>query len=214
MRILDYDVLNYEEAITLQEEIRENLSIREEDNTVLLLEHPPTITTGLQINKENIFASDEELRQKGVRLATTNRGGDVTYHGPGQLIIYPILNLKDMNLTIVSYIEMLEQTINTTLKQFNIIGHTKPKFKGVWVSEKKISSIGINIKRRITTHGAALNVNTDLSYFSLINACGLNTRMTSMKDLLGHSVDLAHVKRTWISEFEVYTKTIIEYVRK
>ena len=214
VKVLDYQVLNYKDALNMQEDIRHMISIREEDNTVLLLEHPPTITFGMRVHNENLFLSKEECERRGIELIETTRGGDITFHGHGQLIIYPILNLKDFNYSIVSFIEMIEQTIISTLKKYNLNASTKPKYKGVWIDNKKIASIGLNVKKYISIHGAAFNINTDLSFFDLINPCGLGVETTSMEKELGRKIDIAEVKQKWIDIFKQYTATDINYSRK
>jgi len=205
LRILEYDSLEYNKAFTLQEEIRQNVIIKEEDNTVILLEHPPTITTGHRVNRENIFISDAECTARGIEIVNTNRGGDVTFHGPGQLVIYPVISLKDLNLTISRYVDLLEETIIATLKKFDIAGTTIPDQRGVWVEDRKIASIGINVKRNVTIHGAALNVNTDLSYFDMINPCGLGKPVTSMHKELHRKINIKEVKDEWLMSFTALT---------
>ena len=145
-----------------------------------LLEHPHTITLGRNGQLRHLLASDEVLDRAGIAFYPTDRGGDVTYHGPGQLVGYPIVDLREWKRDVGAYVRAVEQTIIDTLAEFGIAAGRIPKLTGVWVGERKIAAIGVHISRWVTSHGFALNVNTDLSYFQYIVPCGLTRPVASM----------------------------------
>jgi lipoyl(octanoyl) transferase len=150
---------------------------------IILLEHPHTITMGRNGHLENLLASDEVLRTAGVEFHPTDRGGDVTYHGPGQLVGYPILDLREWKRDVVAYVRAIEQVLIDALAEFHIQAERIPKLTGVWVDGSKIAAIGVHISRWVTSHGFALNVQTDLRYFEYIVPCGLTKPVTSMAQL-------------------------------
>jgi lipoyl(octanoyl) transferase len=150
---------------------------------LLLLEHPHVITLGRNGHLENLLASDEILQRAGISFYSTDRGGDVTYHGPGQLVGYPILDLREWQRDVGAYVRAVEQTIIDTLADYGIAAGRIPKLTGVWVGERKIAAIGVHLSRWVTSHGFALNVGTDLDYFQYIVPCGLTKPVTSMAAL-------------------------------
>jgi lipoyl(octanoyl) transferase len=166
----------------------------------LLLEHPHTITMGRNGQTKNLLASDEVLSRAGIAFYPTDRGGDVTYHGPGQLVGYPIVDLREWKRDVGAYVYSIEQTIIDTLADFGIAAGRIPKLTGVWVDGRKIAAIGVHISRWVTSHGFALNVNTDLSYFQYIVPCGLTRPVTSMAQL-GAGAALADVSRVLAGHF-------------
>jgi len=178
-------VVPYEIALKQQETLRQTRAEGKIPDTVLLLQHPPVYTVGRFRGEEDIITPP-----KGIAVFQTNRGGSITYHGPGQLVGYPILNLKENGLGVREYIWQLEEVIINLLLDLGIEGCRMAKYPGsVWVGEDKICSIGIHVSHYITTHGFALNVNPDLSYFEYIRPCGLkSTVMTSISKLLGYHV--------------------------
>jgi lipoyl(octanoyl) transferase len=149
---------------------------------------------------ENLLAGDEVLRRAGIAFHPTDRGGDVTYHGPGQLVGYPIVDLREWSRDVGAYVRALEQAIIDTLADFGIAAGRIPKLTGVWVGEQKIAAIGVHISRWVTSHGFALNVTTDLSYFQYIVPCGLTKPVTSMARL-GATSDLQEVSRSLAEHF-------------
>jgi lipoate-protein ligase B len=167
-------------------------------DTVLLLQHPHVYTVGRFRGKEDLKTLPE-----GVDFVHTSRGGSITYHGPGQLVGYPIINLKERGLGVRDYIWKLEEVIIRLLHDFGIEVRRNQNYPGgVWANEKKLCSIGIHASHHIASHGFALNVNTDLSYFDFINPCGLRgTVMTSMSELLGYEVQVEDVVDTWLRWF-------------
>lgn len=204
MRVINLGIIPYKNAYALQKEIlSEVISSRRED-TLILCEHPHTFTIGRSGSKDNILADKETLDRFGIRVCETDRGGDITYHGPGQLVVYPILNLAHFKKDIHWYLRVLEQAAIDFLAEFGIFGHTKLGSTGVWVNANKIASIGIGIKRWVTYHGIAININTDLSYFDYIVPCGLQgVKMASAKELLGIETQMPLAK-------EKFTKTFMD----
>jgi lipoyl(octanoyl) transferase len=170
----------YGDALELQQELvaaRKQGTIADH---LLLLEHPHVITLGRNGHMENLLASDEILGRAGISFYPTDRGGDVTYHGPGQLVGYPILDLREWKRDVGAYVRGIEQCIIDTLAEYGIIAGRIPKLTGVWVDDRKIAAIGVHISRWVTSHGFALNVDTDLSYFQYIVPCGLTKPVASM----------------------------------
>lgn len=175
----------YKRALELQLALLEKRSKGEIEDSLLLLEHPPTVTTGRRGKDEHLLLDLPEFQKRGIHFEVVSRGGDVTYHGPGQLVGYPILDLNKFNRDIHKYLRNLEEIIILALEDFNIRAERLKGITGVWVNGEKIASIGVGVRRWITYHGFALNVNTDLSYFDMIIPCGIQgVRITSMKKLL------------------------------
>lgn len=177
-------------------------------DTLLLLEHPPVLTKGRAAKETNILLSEEELAARGVELFETNRGGDVTYHGPGQLVGYPIFDLKPERQDVRRYVRDVEESIIRTLGEYGIEAGRAPKWTGVWVGGEddpaavKVCAIGVHIKRWVTTHGFALNVMPDLSHFGMIVPCGIAERgVASMSSLLGRLVDPTDVEAVVARKF-------------
>jgi lipoyl(octanoyl) transferase len=167
---------------------------------LLLLEHPHVITLGRNGKAANLLASDEVLSRAGIAFYPTDRGGDVTYHGPGQLVGYPIMDLREWQRDVGAYVRAVEQTIIDTLADYGISAGRIPKLTGVWVDDRKIAAIGVHISRWVTSHGFALNVSTDLSYFQYIVPCGLTKPVTSMA-ALGVRAGLREVGQTLAAHF-------------
>jgi lipoyl(octanoyl) transferase len=147
---------------------------------LILLEHPHTITLGRNGHLENLLAGEDILARAGIAFCPTDRGGDITYHGPGQIVGYPIVDLREWKRDVGAYVRAMEQVIIDTLADFGIAGGRIPKLTGVWVNDRKIAAIGVHISRWVTSHGFALNVSTDLRYFQYIVPCGLTKPVTSM----------------------------------
>jgi lipoyl(octanoyl) transferase len=150
---------------------------------LLLLEHPHVITLGRNARPENLLASREVLERAGIALYEISRGGDVTYHGPGQLVGYPIMDLREWKRDVTAYVRAVEQAVIDTLASFGLKAGRAPGLTGVWTDGRKIAAIGVHISRWITSHGFALNVSTDLSYFQYIVPCGLTLPVTSMEQM-------------------------------
>jgi lipoyl(octanoyl) transferase len=175
--------LDYPAALDLQRRLVAQRKAGTIPDQLVLLEHPHTITLGRNGHMENLLAADELLRAAGIEFHPTDRGGDITYHGPGQLVGYPILDLQQWKRDVGAYVRAIEQTIIDTLADFDIPAGRIPKLTGVWVDGQKIAAIGVHISRWVTSHGFALNVHTDLSYFRYIIPCGLTRPVTSMAQL-------------------------------
>ena len=175
--------IGYAEALALQQQLAEERKRGDGVDRLLLLEHPHVITLGRNGHAENLLAGNEILERAGIGFFPTDRGGDVTYHGPGQLVGYPILDLKLWKRDVGAYVRAMEQTIIDTLADYGIEAGRIPKLTGVWVGESKIAAIGVHLSRWVTSHGFALNVSTDLQYFQYIVPCGLTKPVTSMAAL-------------------------------
>jgi lipoyl(octanoyl) transferase len=194
--------VDYREGVVLQERCARGLKDGDEPERLLLLEHPPVITLGRNAREIDLLVDAATLETRGIAVETTNRGGQVTYHGPGQLVGYPILNLHPDRRDVGRYLRDLEEILIRTLGHFGIEASRKPALTGVWVGANKIASIGVHLSRWVTTHGFALNVATDLSHFSLIVPCGIRgLGVTSMERVLGRSIELGQVARILLSEF-------------
>jgi lipoate-protein ligase B len=196
--------VNYKEALELQLSLLEKIKRNEVGDTLLLLEHPPTFTIGRRGRLEHLLKNQEELKDKGIYFEVVGRGGDITYHGPGQLVAYPILDLSNHKSDIHLFLRNIEEVIIDALTDFDIIGERKTDHTGVWVMDEKIASIGVGVKKWTTYHGFALNVNTDLSYFDMIVPCGIpGVKMTSIKELSGNKndVDMSEVENSIIEAF-------------
>lgn len=170
-------------------------------DTLILLEHAPVVTIGRSGRRSNLVVSPDALAARGIEVLDIERGGDVTYHGPGQMVGYPIVDLRALNEDVVRFMRVLEASVIATLELFGITASRERGFPGVWVDGAKICAVGVAVRRRVTMHGFALNVNTDLDAFSVINPCGLGRPVTSMARVLGHSVDLAEVGRLYAGRF-------------
>jgi len=193
-------VIGYQEALDLQKDLVERRRRDEIPDQLLLLEHPPVITLGAKArsSRSHVLESDESLAAKGVGLFETGRGGDVTYHGPGQLVGYPIFNLKPDRCDVHQYVRDLEEALIRAVAAFGIDGRRVKGLTGVWVgpdgAEEKLAAIGVRISRWITSHGFALNVNTRLEHFGLIVPCGIADRgVTSMERLLSRHISMDEV---------------------
>jgi lipoyl(octanoyl) transferase len=175
--------IDYASALQLQQKLAAGRKQGLLPDHLLLLEHPHVITMGRNGHAENLLADDDTLARAGIAYYPTDRGGDVTYHGPGQLVGYPILDLRDWKRDVGAYVRAVEETIIATLADYGIEAGRIPKLTGVWVGERKIAAIGVHLSRWVTSHGFALNVSTDLSYFQYIVPCGLTRPVTSMAAL-------------------------------
>ena len=175
--------IDYASALQLQQQLAADRKQGLVSDQLLLLEHPHVITMGRNGHAENLLANDDVLSRAGIAFYPTDRGGDVTYHGPGQLVGYPILDLRDWKCDVGAYVRAVEETIITTLAEYGIQAGRIPKLTGVWVDDRKIAAIGVHLSRWVTSHGFALNVSTDLSYFQYIVPCGLTRPVTSMAAL-------------------------------
>jgi lipoate-protein ligase B len=182
--------MRWAEAYALQQQLVEQRKRHEIPDQLVFVEHPHVVTMGRNGHRKNLIASEEILARTGIDFHHTNRGGDVTYHGPGQLVGYPILDLNEWKRDVHAYVRAVEQTIIDTIGVFGLRGERVEGATGVWVEGAKICAIGVHISRWVTSHGFALNVDTDLQYFQYIIPCGLTLPVTSMRALgVGASMD-------------------------
>ena len=181
--VRDLGRLGYAEAFALQQELVEKRKRGAIPDQLLFVEHPHVITLGRNGHMTNLLANEEALERAGIEFHPTDRGGDITYHGPGQIVGYPIFDLREWKRDVVAYVRAMEQAMLDALSEFGIAGERLPGCTGVWVGGKKIAAIGVHISRWVTSHGFALNHNTDLSYFQYIVPCGLTKPVTSMSEL-------------------------------
>ncbi|HEU4434535.1 MAG TPA: lipoyl(octanoyl) transferase LipB [Pyrinomonadaceae bacterium] len=193
-------LVDYESALALQKQTEQAVKTGTQPDTLLLLEHPHTLTIGRRGDSSSILLDDEQLKQRKVTLFETNRGGKVTYHGLGQVVGYPIINLSPEREDVHRYVRDLEEVLVRTMSDFGIEAFRIEGLTGVHTRRGKVAAIGVHIARWITTHGFALNVNTDLSYFNLIIACE-GEPVTSMEELLGDETPLSTVEDRLVANF-------------
>ena len=194
--------VEYLHARQLQDVLVNQVHDGQSPNTLLLLEHPHVYTRGRLSRDHHLVTPEYELTALGVPVHETDRGGQITYHGPGQLVGYPIINLRQIGIGPLQYVRTLERVIIDTLSDFDIPAHTEPGLTGVWTAGGKIAAIGVKISRGIAFHGFALNVTTDLSYYRHIIPCGITDRpVTSMAAEMGIDVDIAAVHQALAREF-------------
>ena len=199
----------YNEALKLQEELVKRRRAGDIPDQLLLLEHPHVITLGTSSSTDHVLVGEEERALLGIELFETGRGGDVTYHGPGQLVGYPILDLKPDRCDLHRYVRDIEDALIRALASFDLHGRRKDGLTGVWLGDEKIAAIGVRVSSGwITSHGFALNVNTDLQFFDAIIPCGIREHgVTSMQRALGGAVAMDEVAEAVASQFEVVFDT-------
>jgi lipoic acid synthetase len=201
-RVLNLGLVGYDKAYDLQRKLHNFRRKGRIDDILILLEHEPVVTIGRRGKKDNILVSEEFLQSKGIKVFEIDRGGDVTLHCPGQLVGYPILDLKFHGENIHRYLRNLEEVIIRSLKVYGVDAQRIENYTGVWVGGRKVASIGIGIRGWVTFHGFSLNINSDLSYFSLIRPCGFEGRMmTSLSEILGRAVEPTGVRYHLIEHF-------------
>jgi len=192
----------YADAVRLQERVRDELRRGAGPERLLLLEHPPVYTLGRNADAGDVTADAAWIAGRGIEVHASDRGGQATYHGPGQLVGYPILDLSPDRRDVARYLRDLEEVLIRTLSQFGVTAGRVSGLTGVWVGPEKIASLGVHLSRWVTTHGFALNVNTDLSRFGLIVPCGLRgAAVTSMQRLLGRPLPLEEVAAAIVPVF-------------
>jgi lipoyl(octanoyl) transferase len=212
--IVDVGLIGYAEAWELQKRLVASRKTGAMEDVLLLCEHPHVVTLGRNGKREHLLASEQVLRQKGVEFHSSDRGGDITYHGPGQLVGYPILNLGAIRKDVVWYVRMLEEVMIRATAEFGISAERVTGKTGIWVggagsdsnapsnTEEKLGAIGVHISRWVTSHGFAYNVSTDLRYFDLIVPCGITGRKaTSLEKILERSVILKEVAQPVVRNF-------------
>ena len=192
----------YGAGLELQADLVARRQAQQIPDTLLILEHEPVFTLGRNACRQNLLLPEPVLRQRGFEVSDTGRGGDVTYHGPGQVVAYPILDLSPDRRDVHRYVRDLEEVMIRTAADFGVVAGRIQRLTGVWVGDRKLGAIGVRIARWVTSHGIALNVSTDLSAFELIVPCGIPGRgVTSLERCLQHSVDLPAVADSLVRQF-------------
>ncbi len=220
-QVWDYQESLLQDNVRIKTEARQKEIIPQTTNYLLFVEHSPVYTLGKSGHMENILIDEDSMQQKGIQFFKINRGGDITFHGPGQIVGYPILDLERFYTDIGKYLRNLEEVIILTLRSYGIEGHRSEGETGVWIEpgvkgkERKICAIGVRCSRWITMHGFAFNVNTDLDYFGNIIPCGIQDKqVTSLEKELGRSLDIEEVKagvrRRFEEVFDVELRTLSE----
>lgn len=215
VKFMDLGLIDYAEAWEYQKQVfdktleakQKNLTT---ENHLLFCEHPHVFTLGKSGNRQNLLVDDQWLKDKGIPCYQTDRGGDITYHGPGQLVGYPIFDVGNFNISVKEFVFDFETVLIRTIKHFGLHGERLERATGVWIDagikgkERKIAAIGMRIHNKVSMHGFALNVNTNLDYFNYINPCGFQDKgVTSLQKELNHKIDMVKVKQRLIKEFEI-----------
>jgi len=205
----------YLDGLNLQNLALEKVMSGEADCILILLEHEPVITVGKSGGRENLLVDESELERLGVELRNTGRGGNITYHGPGQVVAYPILNLGKWKKNLPWYVHSLEEVVIRVLGDYGIEAGRKPEYRGVWVEESKIAAVGIAVKRWFTMHGFALNVRVNKEHFRLINPCGIKDYTIASMDDFVESVDFREIIESVEENFSlVFESKLIEVSRE
>ncbi|SHJ54360.1 lipoyl(octanoyl) transferase [Geosporobacter subterraneus DSM 17957] len=211
MKWLDLGRIDYEASYIIQEQLHRKRKNGEVSDIIIFQECNPVITIGTSGTEDHLLLSKKVLLEKGIDVVYCNRGGDITYHGPGQLVISPVLNIRNHGLKILQYIRLLEQSVINLLSHYEVIGKRIEGASGVWVNGKKIASVGIAIKNGITLHGIALNIRPDLSHFGFIIPCGLkDVEITSLEHLNTAKLELDQVRDDFLKEFALLFDVCIE----
>lgn len=201
-QVLDLGLIDYEKALSFQKNLAKDVAAGIRQSALILCEHNPVITLGRQARKENILNNEAELTAAGIKIVNTNRGGDVTLHLPGQLIVYPVFDLRRLGRDIYMFLRNLEEAVILLLEDYGIRAYRQDGLTGAWVKRRKIASIGIAISHWVTTHGLSLNVSCALNLFSLIKPCGLDIMMTSIAELKElNPLKMEEVKEKMIDKF-------------
>lgn len=213
IRVYELGTTSYDEVHSLQRRLQQQRREGQGVDSLLLTEHRPVFTLGRSHPEPDLRVPAESLAEQGIEIVQTERGGDITYHGPGQLVAYGIVDLKAWDLGVVDYAALLEQTVIGVIADWGVKGEQVSKARGVWVGGRKIASLGINVRRWVTMHGIAVNIDPDMSHFELINPCGLpDVEMTSLSNEVGKKVPLPEVLEAFVFHFgrvfECATETV------
>src|SRR5688572_4688627 len=213
VKIYELGTTNYDEVHGLQRRLQQQRREGEGVDSLLLTEHRPVITLGRSHPDPDLRVPAETLDEYGIQVVPTERGGDITYHGPGQLVAYGIVDLKAWELGVVDYASLLEQTVVAVLADWGVKGEQVSAARGVWVGERKIASLGINVRRWVTMHGIAVNIDPDMSHFDLINPCGMaDVEITSLSAEVGKQIPMTDVVESFVfhfgTVFECATETV------
>ncbi len=216
LTVKDLGLVPYREAWELQKSIQADVitdkNREDTEEHLLLVEHPPVFTLGRHGHAENMLVSEDALAAKGIEFVRIERGGDITFHGPGQLVAYPIIDLQRHHLGVKDYVNMLEEAVIRTIAHYGITGERVDGATGVWIDkglpgERKICAIGVKCTRFVTMHGLALNINTDLHYFGAINPCGfIDKGVTSVRQETGKEADMQEAKELFAAHFRELLK--------
>jgi lipoyl(octanoyl) transferase len=206
----------YQQALILQNQLHQKRVNGEIPDILLLLEHPSVITIGKSGNEQNILFSDTILKQNGIEVVHIKRGGDVTYHGPGQMVGYPIFNILDHGKGVRDFVTQVEEVFIYLLAEYyQITARRDQQYTGVWVGNEKITAMGFEMRRYVSMHGFAFNINTDLSEFRWINPCGIIGKgVTSLAKLCDSSIDIDNVMEQVVKSFEHIFQTNVEMIKK
>ena len=213
------DLIGYQDALDLQMKVFDLVDKKVYDGVLLILEHKPVLTMGIRTEEQNLLVSENYLKKQGVELFETDRGGDITFHGPGQIVAYPILRFREFGLRLSDYMHHLEKVIIDTLDHYQIQAYRKEEIPGVWVNDTKICAIGVRAKKFIVYHGLAFNVTTNKNYFNLINPCGITEyKISSMNDFYNNP-NIEEVKDQVIKSFNkvfgvTFEETTLEALEK
>ena len=206
-------LMEYGKAYRVQRSLHQKRVDGEIEDVLILLEHPPTLTVGKSGSEDNILVPGEVLQSEGISLFFIERGGDITYHGPGQLVGYPIIDLRRRRRDVRAFVRDLEEVLIRTVGDFGIRGKRDASHPGVWVENCELAAIGLSIRKWVSMHGFALNVHTSLNHFKLINPCGFSDRTaTSMSDILGRKVAIEPVTERLVFHFsQIFASTGVTY---
>jgi lipoyl(octanoyl) transferase len=206
--------MDYRAAYAIQEKIHQDRYENRIQDTILIQENNPIFTLGRNSSDDHLLRSKEELKQLGIEIEYVDRGGDITYHGPGQLVISPILYLKDYSISVHQYLRNLEETVIRTLRKYGIEGQRIPGSSGVWVGQEKIAAVGIAIQHGITRHGVSINVRPDMNHFSYIIPCGILDRGVTSMEKLGIKIeDMETFKVDYLTEFDYIFNTTTHQIQ-
>lgn len=200
LAIKDLGLVDYHAAYQIQQEIVSQV-VGGGPDTLILCEHRPVFTLGRLAREDYILATEDVRRKCAAQVVRINRGGEVTFHGPGQVVAYPIFNLAYFRQDLKHYLSQLEEVAIDFIRYFGIVANRMDGQRGVFIGQKKIASVGIGVRKWVSFHGMAININTDLSFFAMIKPCGLDVVMTSLQQLLGRRVDMADAKEKLINCF-------------
>ena len=201
LRVTDLGRGAYGPVLKLQERMVEDRKAGRIPDTLLLVEHDPVYTLGRNADDAHVLLREDELKRRGIEVFRIGRGGDVTYHGPGQIVGYPIINLKERGRSIVGYVDGLEQVIIRTLRHYGVESASDRRNRGVWVGDSKVAAIGVRVTRYVTMHGFSLNVCADLGHYRGIIPCGIRDKGITSLHLLAPRVEMADVKEKVVKEF-------------
>ncbi len=203
--LIDLGKMNYGDAHNFQQQcVQWRLQGDDRPDVFLITEHPPVFTLGKRGGRGSLTVAENFVKSRGVDIVQTERGGDITYHGPGQLVIYPIVHLRRSKLSVKNYVDMLEEVMISCAADSGIVAGRDERNRGIWVGNNKIGSIGIRVRHGVTFHGLALNVTLDFEHFSWIQPCGLNgVGVTSIEREAGKPIDFSLVKKNAVSQLSI-----------